>query len=225
MRSIIFTAILCPALLATSAMLAGCNSMKSDVQTTDHAQAPQGGDMAMMLPPGWTEADMQACMEAGMTGPQHEMLAKSAGRWSGTSTMWMAPGMPPMTNDCNATITSLMDGRYTRCEYSGEMAGMGAFQGLGFNGFDNVSQKYVSTWMDNMGTGIMNGTGVASDNGRTMTWNFQFNCPMTKKMTTMREVERHPDANTMSLEMFGPDPKTGKEFQMMKIEMKRASGA
>jgi hypothetical protein len=34
-------------------------------------------------------------------------------------------------------------------------------------------------------------------------------------------VESHPDANTMTLEMTGKDPKTGVEFQMMRIAMKR----
>ena len=29
------------------------------------------------------------------------------------------------------------------------------FSGIGYTGYDNVKKKYVSTWMDNMGTMIM----------------------------------------------------------------------
>ena len=37
-------------------------------------------------------------------------------------------------------LVALMDGRYIKCEMTGNMPGMGPFTGLGFYGFDNVSQ-------------------------------------------------------------------------------------
>ena len=77
-----------------------------------------------------------------------------------------------------------MDGRYTKSEYKGDIPGMGAFHGLGYNGFDNVSQKFVSFWLDNMGTGIMEGEGTLSPDGRTMTWTFEYNCPINKRPAT-----------------------------------------
>lgn len=211
--------------LTASPFLVGCSSTKSDVQSTDRPKSAEHGDMASMLPPGMTEADMMACMQAGTPGEEHALLAKSAGRWSGKSTMWMAPGTTPMTNACFATMTPLMDGRFVHAEYKGDMEGMGPFHGIGFYGFDNVTQEYVSTWIDNMGTGIMTGTGEASNSGKTITWNYVFNDPMTKKPMKMREVESHPDANTMTLEAYMADRATGKEFLMMRIEMKRTSDA
>ncbi len=30
------------------------------------------------------------------------------------------------------------------------------FEGMGIDGYDNLAKQYVSTWVDNMGTGIMN---------------------------------------------------------------------
>jgi hypothetical protein len=112
-----------------------------------------------------------------------------------------------------------MDGRYVKTEMAGEMPGMGAFTGFGIAGFDNVSQKFVSTWIDNQGTGIGYGTGELSPDGKTLTWEFNFNCPITKQPTVMREVDTVTGPNSKTLEMFGPDPKTGKEFQMMTIEL------
>jgi hypothetical protein len=180
------------------------------------------GQPEMKLPPGWTEADMQACMLAGMPGKMHEHLAKGIGVWRGKNTMWMAPGAEPMKTDCTATVTSFMDGRFTKCETTGEMPGMGPFNGFGIYGFDNVSQEFVSTWIDNCGTGIMNGIGELSSDGKTMTWNFTYNCPITKKPAVMREVDKITGPNTRTLEMFSTDPKSGKEFRMLIIEFTKA---
>ena len=39
----------------------------------------------------------------------------------------------------------------------------------------------------------------------------------------MREVETSTGENTERFEMFGPDPKSGKEYKMMSIEFTRKS--
>lgn len=172
----------------------------------------------MKLPPGWTMDDMKACMEAGTPGKMHEWLAKSAGTWAGKTTMWMGPGGETQKSECTANFTSIMGNRYLSCEIKGDMPGMGPFLGQGTYGFDNVLGKFVSTWIDNQGTGIMFGTGELSKDGKTLTWQFTYNCPINKKPVSMREVDTVVDDKTRTLEMFGPDPKSGKEYQMMKIE-------
>src|SRR4051812_17420127 len=48
------------------------------------------------LPPGWTKADMEACVLAGTPGKMQAFLAKGAGVWHGKSTMWMGPGGEPV---------------------------------------------------------------------------------------------------------------------------------
>ncbi len=176
------------------------------------------GQPEMKLPPGWTQADMQACMAAATPGKMHEQLAKSVGTWQGKNTMWMYPGAEPATSECTSTVTPFLDGRFIKIEMSGDMPGMGPYNGFGIMGFDNVSQKLVSTWTDNCSTGIMNGTGEMSSDGKTLTLNYTYNCPITKKPVTMREVETITGPDTKTLEMYGADPKSGKEFKMMSIE-------
>lgn len=184
-------------------------------------QAP--GQPAMKLPPGWTEADMQACMAAGTPGKMHEHLKKDVGVWAGKNTMWMAPGVEPITSESTCTITPIMDGRYTKCEITGEIPGMGPFQGLGIYGYDNVTQQFVFSWIDSMGTGIMNGTGALSSDGSTITWTGTYNCPITKQPARFREVDKNTGPNSKVMEMYMPDPKTGKEFKSMVIESTRKS--
>lgn len=213
------------ALLTAAGLMfaAGCSTTRHDVDSGSHATkaSMQESGGAMQLPPGWTEKDMQACMEAGMPGEMHAFMAKQAGVWTGTNKMWMGPGSAPIESPLTATITKEMDGRYTKCEYKGEVPGMGPFHGVGYNGFDNVSQKFVSSWIDNHSSGIMQGEGTLSADKKTLNWTFEYNCPVNKRPSTMRQIERYTSEDSMTLEMHGKDPKSGTDYKMMEIELKR----
>ncbi|MBX3358076.1 MAG: DUF1579 domain-containing protein [Phycisphaeraceae bacterium] len=217
----------CLAALAAAALLSTSFSLAQPAKdakatTSDKSHQPAAGDHA--VPPGMSEADMQACMAAAIPGEMHQYLAKSVGTWTGKVKMWMPGVSEPMASECTTVITPVMDGRFFRCETEGEMPGMGPFQGSGVNGFDNVSQKFQGTWYDNMGTGMMVGTGTLAADGKTITWNFTYNCPITKGPATMRQVDRRISDSAMSLEMFGTDPATGKEMKIMEIAYTRAAG-
>jgi hypothetical protein len=204
-----------PALIAILGLVAAMQT----IAIADKDDPKAAGKPEFKLPPGWTAEDMQACMVAGTPGEMHKFLAKGLGVWSGKNTMWMAPGVDPMKSESTTTVSPLMDGRFVKVEVAGDMPGMGPFSGLGLYGFDNVSKKFVSTWIDNHGTGMMSGEGDLSSDGKTLTWKFTANCPITKKPVTMREIETITGPTTKTLEMFGTDPKSGKEFKMMSIEL------
>lgn len=186
--------------------------------------APAGGAADFPLPPGWTAADMEACVAAGTPGAMQKHLTDGVGVWHGATTMWMGPGGPPTESTCTLTTTSMMDGRYVRSEMEGEMPGMGAFEGFGIYAFDNVSQKFQMNWIDNQSTGIMTGTGELSSDGKTMSWTCSFSCPVTTRPTVLREIERITGPDSRTLEMFGTDPKSGKEWKMMEIKLTRKKG-
>ncbi|MEX0717304.1 MAG: DUF1579 domain-containing protein [Planctomycetaceae bacterium] len=173
------------------------------------------------LPPGWTAEDLQACVAAGTPGKMHEHLAKSVGTWDCKTTMWIAPNTEPVKGAGTMTVASLMDGRYIQCEIAGESPGLGTYSGKGFYGFDNVTGKFVATFIDNHSTGIMTGTGDLTDEGKALTWSYTHSCPITKKPATMREVETITGPDTKTIVTHAADPKTGKEFKMMSIEMTR----
>lgn len=137
----------------------------------------------------------------------------------------MGPDADPVPSECTTVIASKFDGRFTTCEMNGEIPGMGPYTGYGVFGYDNVAKKFQSTWIDNCSTAMMVGTGELSSDGKTLTWNFTYSCPITQKPTTMREIERITGKDTRTLEMYSIDPKSGKEFKMMEIELTRASGA
>lgn len=200
--------------LAAAATLAIAQGAK------DQAGAPE-----FQLPPGMTEADMEACMLAGMPGEEHAFLVKAVGTWKGKGKMWMTPEAEAVESECVAVITSILDGRFTQCDIEGEMPGMGAFVGRGIYGFDNVSGQFQSTHIGNCMTGTMRGTGALSSDGKTLTWVYEYHCPISQKPTTMREIERRIDDNTITFETFSICPKTGKEFKTMELTMKRQKGS
>jgi hypothetical protein len=209
-------------IFAAGLCAAACGLALASLAVADPVDdAKKSGAPEIQLPPGWTAEDMQAVVAAGTPGKMHEQLAKDAGQWHGKTTMWMSPGAQPMKGECKATVTPVMDGRFTKWEIEGEMPGMGPYHGLGFYGYDNVSQQFASTWIDNHGTGIMSGVGELSNDGKTITWTYTVNCPITKKPTTIREVDVLTGPDSRRLEMFGVEPKSGKEFKSMTIEFTR----
>lgn len=187
----------------------------------DKKAAQPGADQ---LPPGMNPEDMAACMAAATPGEQHKFLAKGVGTWTGKCLMWMAPDTEPTKSECTSTVTSIMDGRFVKVENAGEIPGMGPFHGFGINGFDNVSKKFQSTWIDNCGTGMMTGTGELSSDGSTLTWKYNYNCPILKKPAVMREVEKYTGNDTMTLTMYMNEPHSGKEYKMMEISFTRKAG-
>ena len=115
----------------------------------------------------------------------------------------------------------MMDGRYIQCEMHGDMPGMGPYHGLGIYGYDNLAKKFTCTWIDNHGTSAMNGEGELSKDGTSIHWKFPHICPLTGKPTVMRQIETLASPKTKSIEFFSIDPKSGKEYKMMVIDLTR----
>jgi hypothetical protein len=92
-------------------------------------------------------------------------------------------------------------------------------------GYDNIEQKYIATWIDNFSTSMAQGEGELSKDGKTLTWTFTCNCPLTKKPMSMRQIETVTGPGAKTVEMFGTEPKTGVEFKMMRIELTKTAPA
>ena len=168
-------------------------------------------------PAGPSQAEMEAMMKAMAPGAEHKLLARMAGNWEFTSKMWMAPGAPPSESSGTVHSEMILGGRYVQSVWKGNFMGMD-FEGHGTEGYDNLAKKYVSSWVDNMGTGILytSGTceqGVCKQAGSMID-------PMTGKDTPWKSVVTWQDDNTFKLEMFGNDP-SGKEMKMMEFTVKR----
>ena len=172
----------------------------------------------------WVPVDsataMKSMMEYGTPGEPHKMLAKSNGTWTGEVTMWMAPDAPPSTSKMTMTNKMIMDGRYQVSEAKGDMMGM-PFNGMSTTGYDNHKKVYVSTWIDNMGTGVMKMEGPWDEASKSMTLTGTMMNPATGKECDFKEVFRIIDDNNQVMEMYGPDLQTGKQYKNMEIKLTR----
>ena len=166
------------------------------------------------------QAMMDKMMKAATPGAPHEMLKKMAGDWSCTVKYKMDPAQPWQEATSTATITTLMDGRYVQEVTTGQMMGM-PFSGMGVTGYDNVIGKYVSTWIDNMGTGIMKSEGTADASGKVITWIGTMSDPMTGKPSKSRMITTVADDDHHTFEMYNVPPGAKKEMKTMTIEYVR----
>ncbi len=166
------------------------------------------------------KAMMEKMAKAATPGAPHAMLTKMAGEWACTVKYQMDPSQGWQESQSTATITSLMDGRYIQEVDAGQMMGM-PFNGMGVYGFDNVSGKYVATWIDNMGTGIMTSVGTADPSGKVITYIGTMNDPVTGKATKERMVATMTDDDHHTFEMYGTPPGAKKEMKMMTIDYAR----
>ena len=176
--------------------------------------APQG-DKPAAKPAMDEKAVMEVYMKAGTPGPEHQELAKMAGSWKLDVTSWMAPGAPPEKSTGTAKFETIFGGRYLRQEMHGEMGGE-PFEGMGIEGFDNVSKERFGTWIDSMSTGSSMARGKCAVGAKTCTLKGTMNDPLTGKPCELREVLTRNDDNSFTFDMYGPDP-SGKEFHMMQI--------
>jgi len=166
------------------------------------------------------KAMMDKMTKAATPGAQHAMLSKMAGEWTATVKFQMDPSQPWQESAGTSVVTSLMDGRYIQESNTSTMMGM-PFSGMGITGFDNVLGKYVSTWIDNMGTGIMTSVGTPDASGKVINWSGTMNDPVTGKPSKERMVTTIKDDDHHTFEMYGTPPGGKKEMKMMTIEYSR----
>jgi hypothetical protein len=189
------------------------------------AQPGKPGDMKQPSPEELKKMKEEgdAWQKAGIAGAEHEFLKKAAGTWSGKVTSYEDASKPPVKSTCSETVTSILGGKFTKCEIKGDLGSMSGFEGLGLYGYDNAKQKYTMAWADSMGTCIMDGTGELSADKKTMTWTMNLTNPLTHKTETMREVEHFISDTETHMEMWGTMVPGQPEVKMLEIDFTRAA--
>ena len=173
-------------------------------------------------PPTMDSAAMAKAWESFMTpGPQHAWMAKSVGTWNVEITAHMGPDAPVEKSTATSNVRMALNGLYQLADYTGTMMGM-PFEGHGQLAYDNAKKMFVSTWIDNMGSGIMIMTGQYDDATKTMKLSGHQSDPMTGKDSPIRQEVRFVDDNNQSFTLYGPGM-DGKETVYMEAVLKRKS--
>jgi Protein of unknown function (DUF1579) len=161
-----------------------------------------------------SQEEMKAFMDYMTPGPIQQMMAKSAGAWTGIVTMWMQPGASPTNSNLETTNEMILGGRYLKGTHKGTMMGM-PFEGIGTTGYDNSKKIFVSSWIDNTGTGILYMEGSWDATTKSINLSGKSTDPLTGKDIPTREVWKFVDDTHQELEMFFTEK--GKEFKGMEI--------
>ena len=197
------------------------NETKQDENAvvTDTTSVTKAEDITEATSPVDSATVMKNWMAYSTPGDMHKMIASWNGTWNGEVTMWHAPGAPPETSKSTAVNKTVMGGRYQVSNHSGSMMGM-PFEGMSTLAYDNAKKVFISTWIDNVGTGLMKLEGPWDEAAKSMTLTGKCVDPAsgTGKEMNIREVFRIIDDKTQVMEMYGPGP-DGKEFKMMEIKM------
>ena len=207
-------------LCAAALLLFACNNEKKadEVKTQTPSSETKMDDKETMAMPD--SATMMKNWQDYMTpGDVHKMMAKWDGTWNGEVTMWMYPGAPEQKSTSTTVNKMIMNGLYQQNVHTGTMMDM-PFNGIGTLAYDIHKKEFMSTWIDNMGSGIMMMKGTWDDATKTITFKGKTTDPGTKSDVDVKETFTVIDDNTQEMKMFMP-MSDGKEFQTMNIKFSR----
>ena len=208
-------------LIALACQGAFAQQKTSKKKTETKAPEVQGKPVefeSVMTTPGDMTPEMKTMMAYATPGPMHEMLSQYDGQWKEEVTFWMDPAGPPMQNTSTCENNMIMEGRYQESRHIAMMNNM-PFEGTGLLGYDNAKKVFVSTWVDNMGTGITYLVGTWDENNKTIHFTGTEVDPVDGKDHKVRQELKFVDSNNQMLEMFMT--KNGKEYKSMEIKFSR----
>jgi Protein of unknown function (DUF1579) len=224
-----------PRLLSTVFLAATFIAAQSFAQTSSSSPAPAADTSPSATSSGMSTGAqpdpaemMKQMMELAKLNENHKMLSDSVGTWSYTVKMWMNgdPSTTPQTSKGTAVRKAIMDGRFVVMDVTGNMEMPGAdgkmkkvtFKGEGTEGYDNVKKKFVGSWIDNMGTGIMMAEGDYDPGTKTFTYTGEVEAIPGMKQK-IREVVKMTDKDHMLFEWY--EDRGGQEAKTMEINYTR----
>lgn len=181
----------------------------SDTVKTEQAEAEPVLDSA---------AQMKAWQAYATPGNPHKLMADEVGTWNCDMTFWSEANGKPEKAASIAVIRMILGGRYQEADYKGTMMGQ-PFEGKSTLAYNNASQEYTTTFIDNMGTGMMVAMGKYDEKTKSIELKGEMVNPLNGKKTPYREVYTIVDPTTRKMEMF--DTKNGTEYKSMEIIMKK----
>lgn len=171
---------------------------------------------------------MKQMMEMAKLNENHKLLGDLSGDWTYTIKMWMGdPNAKPQESKGTAKSKPIMGGRYTVMDVRGKFQMPGAdgkmkeseFLGMGVDGYDNVKKKFVGSWVDNMGTGIMQSEGTYDPASKTIIYTTEVE-PVPGMKQQVREVVKITDKDHHTFEWY--ENRGGQEVKTMQIDYTRA---
>jgi hypothetical protein len=162
--------------------------------------------------------EMKAWQDYAKPGEPHKLMTDEVGTWNCDMTFWYEPNGKPEKSSSVANVKMILGGRYQETNYQGKIMGQ-PFEGKSTLAYNNASKEYTTTFIDNMGTGMMVAMGKYDDKTKSIELKGEVVNPVNQKKTPFREIYTIVDPQTRKMEMF--DVKNGNEYKSMEIIMKK----
>ena len=210
------------AICLVSMVFFSCNNSSEKTETAKTDSATVTTDTKTDSTPAAMpdSAAMMKAWEAYMTpGDMHKWMAKTNGTWEGEVSQWMDPSAPPTKAKATNVQSSALGGRYVIGKFTSTMNGM-PFEGISTMGYDNAKKMFTSTWVDNMGTGIVHMSGTYDETTKTLNLKGHSTDFLTGKDSDIREEMTMIDNDSYNMTMYGTGM-DGKEAKFMEGVFKR----
>lgn len=192
----------------------GQDKAKEPAKPADKMAQPAGGEDAAKQ-----AEEMKMWTEMAKPGEQHKWLMQFVGYWESESITYTPQGAgQPEKGRMEYKLA--MGGRFLDMDFEGKFMSQ-PFHGGGMIGYNKVDQRFESTWVDTMGTGMLFMTGQLSDGEKTLTLEGDYTNPMTKQKSTFKEVMTVVDKDHHKSAFY--DKVEGKDVKIMEISYTRAA--
>lgn len=183
------------------------------------AQPPEppeevGSEPARESPP----AVLDAWTRAWTPGKAHTRLASRTGFWKLTTRTWGDPSEGPVVTETTAVRKTVLGGRVLQEEVVGEIQGL-ELQSLGYLGYDNVTRRWWSLWMDTLSTAPVFTAGTRDPEADVLVLTGEYADPLSGRTRPVRTVVRFVDYDTERFEWW--ETRDGQEVKTMDILYQR----
>ncbi len=159
---------------------------------------------------------MKRWKEYSTPGMEHTYLNKFTGKWNATVKMWMKPDAPPTVEKHQMNAKMMFGGRYYVYKVKGNFMGM-PFEGMQLTAYDKMDKKFITFWIDNMGTGIYLTEGTLNKTGKVRTEKGIWNDAARGAKMKVKTVTTLISPDKFKFDMFMDMEMNGKYFQSMEI--------
>jgi hypothetical protein len=162
-------------------------------------------------------AMMKAWEDFKTPGEMHKKFAAREGKWEGEAVSFNN-GQAGPPEKVTAEYHTIFNGLYQEEKFSGNMMGT-KFEGRGMLAYDNARKKFINTWVDNMGSGLLCLEGDYSEKDNSITLSGNMTDPSTGKPSMFKQVVSMPDNKSLMYVMYADQG--GKEQKMMEVKLRK----
>ncbi|RZL03806.1 MAG: DUF1579 domain-containing protein, partial [Pedobacter sp.] len=176
--------ILLPIALLTLCMLSCKKEITIDTDVSTKRDTVEIPETTKAEAPRDSVAEMKAWEDYATPGEMHKMMADEVGTWDCEMAFWTIEGKKHKGNT-TAEIKMVLGGRYQESHYKGTVMGQ-SFEGKATLAYNNASNDFTTTFIDNMGTGIMVASGAYDADSKSVNYRGTTVDPVTGNKTQYR---------------------------------------